>query len=54
MLTDGVVLKFSIGESKGLWLDPMQTAIHMQFQAVNQDSEFLLLFFGAENQTKFF
>ncbi len=34
---DGVVLKFSIGESKGLWFDPMQTALHLQFRAVNPD-----------------
>ncbi len=40
-VTDGVVLKFAIGESKGLWLDPMQTAIHMQFQAVDENGKFL-------------
>ncbi len=39
-VSDGVVLKFSIGESKGLWLDPLQSAVHMQFRAVNADGKF--------------
>ncbi len=36
-VSDSVVLKFPIGESPFLWIDPMQTALHLQFQAVNKD-----------------